>query len=138
MFLEIGKWADVPPASLSAVGGPATPLKVTDQCSSQVLLVDTGAEVSVIPTLTSMQASLLTSDHTSTLHVAIGTKINTYGHCTVWPLPLNCLSLHRRCSASTGADSLCKYQLLVDLSGDQLLLPELLTFPCPDSIYDLQ
>lgn len=117
------------PVSVIAVGGLATLLEVTDQCWSQLFLVDMGASVSVIPASTALIFDLLSSDCSPILHMAHIKKIPTFCHIIStlqfgehnsdaqllsaniqWPL--------------LGADFLWEHRLLVDLSSNCLFFPD--------------
>ena len=96
-------------------------LFVSDRNSGRRFLVDTGAEVSVIP---STKWDKINGNHGPTLLAANHTSINTYGRRTL-PLIFNsrkfqwCFTIADVPQPLLGADFLRKYNLLVDINGKQ-------------------
>lgn len=120
-------------ASLSAAGGSRSLLEVVDRHSNQVFLVDTGAEVSVLP---ASSASGLLNSPSSPTHLAVNSSsIATFG-CVTHTMHFSDHLFSARFflpyiqKPLLGADFWQEHRLLVDVSGDVLLLPGLhLPFP---------
>lgn len=102
-------------------------LSVIDKCSGLNFLIDTGANVSVLPRKKVLRKNLNSECQDYTLYAANGTKISTYG---VKTLVLD-LGLRRALRWTfiiadvnqpiLGADFLVHYRLLVDLSARRLV-----------------
>lgn len=118
-----------PPARLSTEEASVTVLKVMDQCTRQIFLVDMGAEILVIPT---SYSGLLCANPSSTLCAADRSAIFTYGrvsgklHLTPHLFEA-CLFFNDMHHHLLRADILCEPHLLVDVHGIQLLFPRLVT-----------
>lgn len=140
MSLEtVGKPASGPPASVNSVGPGSSLLQVTDKRTALTYLVDTGAEVSILPVSSPIPGPSSADSTTPTLRAANGSVIKTYGR-TQQQLTLGnhafTASLLRADVERPilGADFLHTHQLLVDLAGRRLLLPGLLSsIPCSKS-----
>lgn len=99
-------------------------LMITDQQSNRNYLIDTGADVSVIP---ATPQDLTNSPYTTTLYAANGTRIKTYGEKR---LTMN-LGLRRQFNwrfiiadvkqPIIGADFIVKHGLLIDLKHKKLI-----------------
>lgn len=125
MLLEVGKHQGQSLAAASDCGAPSSRLfRVMDKLSGFRLLVDTGAEVSIIPaTATDRRIRL----RTQSLQAVNTTSIATYGQKSV---TLD-LGLRRRFQwlfwiadvpyAILGADFLHHFQLAVDMAHNRLL-----------------
>ena len=118
--------------AVAAVSGSRSCLAVTDSVSKREFLVDTGAEVSIIPATTSDKA-LNTSPHDyRTLRAANGTRIPSYGSMELTVCIEGTRFRHRFIIADVkqalmGADFLLNNNLLVDLPGHRLLRAKTLT-----------
>lgn len=100
-------------------------LAVTDTLSKREFLVDTGAEVSIIPATNSDKAASW-SQHNKKLRAANGTGISTYGHADLTVCIHGKTFQHRFIIADVhralmGADFLLKHKLLVDLPKQRLI-----------------
>lgn len=129
MFLEIvpGKLAQVPTAAEVCTSVPSHRLRVTDRSSGLCFLVDTGADISVLPSKLVLKNNKNSECQDYYLFAANGTKIKTYG---VKILVLD-LGLRRALrwtfviadvnAPILGADFLANFKLLVDISARRLI-----------------
>ena len=100
-------------------------LNVQDRASGRSFLINTGAEVSLIPASPADYRAATASAHSTPLGAANGTEIETYGTRRI---PLQFRNKHFQGSfivadvnqAILGADFLCDNGLLVDLGGRRL------------------
>ena len=120
-------------------------LHIQDRASGRSFLIDTGAEVSLIPASPADHRGAVSSTHSAPLVAANGTEIRTYGTCC---LPLK---LGNKCfqgsfivadvnQAILGANFLRANGLLVDLGGQRLvhsatyatiIAPSIMCLPVP-------
>ena len=120
--LHLGK-RDRRQPSVNAVAGESSLFRVHDVHSGYHYLVDTGAELSLIPP-TAFDRKF--SPHTDALRAANGTSINTYGH-RMQTLRLGSRNLSWTFTIAEvsqpiiGADFLCHHHLLVDVAQRRLL-----------------
>ena len=129
MFMDSGKRRSG--LTLAATSGSRTLLAVTDTNSKHNFLVDTGAEVSIIPA-TETDRAIWTSTAQRTLRAANGSSIRTYGATEM----VICIQgeefAHKFIKADVqrallGADFLLKHKLLVDLPDRRILKADTLT-----------
>ena len=133
MLMGCGKrWSEPAVAALSS---SRTLLAVIDSVSRREFLVDTGAEVSIIPATSTDRATFVRQPQ-RVLRAANGTSIRTYGTID----SIICIQgkkfAHTFIKADVqrallGADFLLKHELLVDLPGRRILKANTLTaFEC--------
>ncbi|RUS81701.1 hypothetical protein EGW08_010563 [Elysia chlorotica] len=122
------------PTVASASAGPRDPqLFITDDNSGRCFLVDTGAQVSVIP---ATPFDKIAGPSGLPLHAANGTPIQTYGSRNLQLSFNNRLYLAKLIIADVkrpllGADFFRNHNLLVDLRGQRLIEADtFLTSPC--------
>ena len=127
MHMEPGKRGRGP--SVAAVNGSRPLLAVKDTLSGMELLVDTGAEVSILPASSTDKALKRTPKQQLT--AANGSQINNYGVQERRICIQGRSFTHRFYLADVrrpllGADFLLKHSLLVDLPGRRLLKSDML------------
>ena len=128
MHLDAGKRGSGP--AVTAVNGSRPLLAVKDTLSGKELLVDTGAEVSILPASPTERALQAQPRHH--LRAANGSPICTYGTQEARIRIQGQVFTHRFYIADVqrpilGADFLLKHSLLVDLPGMRLLKSDMLT-----------
>ena len=104
---------------------PAHRLMLQDEISGETFLVDTGAQVSVLPALPADRSATVPST-SSTLRAANNSTISTYGTVTrtlrfaghSYTSPFILADVNK---ALLGADFIRRHQLLVDLCGNRLV-----------------
>lgn len=120
---------------VASVGSPSALLAITDTLSGRAFLVDTGAQVSVIPASSSSSSTSPASSSSSCLKLqaANGSPIQTYGTVRM-DVCFGGRTLTGRFFRANvqrpllGADFLLRHRLLVDIAGRRLIDAENL---CP-------
>ena len=120
-------------------------LHIQDRASGHSFLIDTGAEVSLVPASPADHCAAVSSTHSAPLVAVNGTVIKTYGtHCLPFKFGSKCFQgsfiVADVNQAILGADFLRANGLLVDLGGQRLvhsatyatiIAPSIMCLPVP-------
>ena len=126
MLLALGKLDSAPPTSMSVEGGVSPLLSIKERVTGDTFLVDTGAEVSVIPMTQQLKHKGHVTSKSPALHAANGSTIKTYGsmsttlHFQGCRFPANIIIADVK-RPLLGADFLRRHHLLVDLNNRRLV-----------------